>query len=86
MIELVQAAEPNRCFDPVQLAEVLHQSAQELPIATGESEDGKSLTVLFANRDGSTWTLVVRSGRVACIVTTGKNWQETPFRPKDQGT
>lgn len=84
MIELVQAAQPQ-CFPPAALYEALADAANEAPVATGESENGQSLTVLFISKDGATWTLVVRSARVACIVATGKNWQETPFKPKGKG-
>ena len=80
------AQQPPQCFDPVQLIEQLSHQYQETPIATGEASEGKALFVVFASKDGATWTLVLRAERVACIIASGQNWQDSPFRPRERGT
>ena len=80
------AQQPPQCFDPVQLIEQLSHQYGESPIATGETSEQKALFVVFASKDGATWTLVLRAERVACIIASGQNWQDSPFRPRERGT
>ena len=86
MSELAQAA-PPACFQPAELAKHLAESYDEHPIGNGLA-DGGVVLILYASRDGSSWTLVIRHRQVSCITATGRDWsaiQVAPPKPPERG-
>lgn len=53
----------------------LERQFQERKIATGEMRNG-GLLVIYATRDGATWTAVREMpGGVSCFLTSGEGWK-----------
>jgi|688.fasta_scaffold92936_4 hypothetical protein len=68
------AAAQQICAPLEDLARVLKDDHQEVPIAIGDARGGQ--VIVFSTRDGSSWTilLVGQSGH-ACVAADGVRWR-----------
>ena len=83
---LLQTAGPVQaqpvCMPRDDLREELHKQFSEAPTAGAIANNG-ALVQLFANRDRSSWTLVMtRPGGVSCVLVAGEGWNELPNRER----
>ncbi|MFO0450820.1 MAG: hypothetical protein ACK52I_19530 [Pseudomonadota bacterium] len=79
LVALLLAATPaianaSVCAPLEDLARVLKDDHQEVPIAIGDARGGQ--VIVFSTRDGSSWTilLVGQSGH-ACVAADGVRWR-----------
>jgi hypothetical protein len=64
------------CRSYGELRTLLHERFKEHPTSAGLADDGTVMQV-FASAGAATWTIVsVSSGGTACILATGKAWQQ----------
>lgn len=68
------AAAQQICAPLEDLARVLKDDHNEVPIAIGDARGGQ--VIVFATKDGSSWTilLVGQSGH-ACVAADGRRWR-----------
>ncbi len=81
---LLQTAGPVQaqpvCMPRDDLREELQKQFSEAPTAGAIANNG-ALVQLFANRDRSSWTLVMtRPGGTSCVLVAGEDWNELPNR------
>ncbi len=71
------AEEPGQqCDSREQMLSHLSQKYEEVPVAIGETPDGRQIELL-SQRDGSTWTLIMTSPEGwACMMAAGESWRE----------
>lgn len=76
LLAATPASAQNLCATLDKIADVLREDHREAPIQIGDTRAGQ--VVVFATRDGATWTIVVVApdGR-ACVVSDGKRWRAT---------
>ena len=69
------------CLPFTDMARQLQANFAEAPVAIGVADNG-GLIQVFANGDGSTWTMLfVAPNGVSCLVASGENWMTAP-KPK----
>jgi CubicO group peptidase (beta-lactamase class C family) len=69
------------CLPFADMARQLQANFAEAPVAIGLADNG-GLIEVFANGDGSTWTMLyVAPNGVSCLVASGENWMTAP-KPK----
>ena len=81
---LLQTAGPVKaqpvCMSRDVLREELHKQFAEAPTAGAIANNG-AFVQLFANRDRSSWTLVMtRPGGTSCVLVAGEDWNQLPNR------
>ena len=81
---LLQTAGPVQaqpvCMPRDDLRGELRKQFAEAPTAGAIANNG-ALVQLFANRDRSSWTLVMaRPGGTSCVLVAGEDWNELPDR------
>jgi len=64
------------CGSYDQLRAMLHERFEEHPTSSGLADDGTVMQV-FASAGAATWTIVsVNAGGTACVLATGRAWQQ----------
>lgn len=82
---IVPAHAQRACAQSDRLVKMLNDKYGETLSAHGVTSQG-SLMELFVSDDGS-WTLTIRRGlNVACIVSSGRGWQDAPPTPPGDPT
>ncbi len=85
---LLQTAGPVRaqpvCMPHDDLRGELHNQFAEAPTAGAIANNG-ALVQLFANRDRSSWTLVMtRPAGISCILVAGEEWNDLRKREEER--
>jgi hypothetical protein len=65
----------NECYQLGLLAEAVNTQYGEVFAAGGESDTGETTTVIFANPDTGTFTIIEAAGTIGCVKLTGQKWQ-----------
>lgn len=73
------------CTEEEKGRQLLSEQYGEEPVGMGIS--GGHLVLLFASRDGDSWTMArVDPNGVMCIVAAGESWEQVEFRPSGRSS
>lgn len=68
------------CMPLGDMVRILAEGYGEQRAAMGTSPDGKSATIVFASKDGKTFTVaIVNTAGVACAISGGMDWETYAF-------
>ena len=79
-----QASELAKCGDRMELAEILKEKFQQVPVGVGVSHENTHAFEVFASKNGGWTVLMTKTNGQTCIMAGGHSWED--FHLQTPGT
>ena len=81
---ITEASPLAKCGNRIELAEILKEKFDQVPVGGGVSHENTHAFEVFASQDGAWTVLMTKTDGQTCVMAGGHSWEE--FKTKMPGT